>query len=209
LYETSPLATGLTSLAPVKSDHAGLGALFQHPRYGNFFLALSASRINDEIRLPLEGDNGQMVYENQPEQRHVSLDLSVSNSLTSWLSLTAKAKEIRYHDSFMLNMPHTSGSAYLQFHRIFFSGDLDASLRFGGDYWGKRFGPIPTFVEDSYSAATLDAVVVPWIHAIFVIKDVTLFFAMQNPLGTTHQVVYAYPMPERQIRWGFVWNFYD
>ncbi|OPZ81204.1 MAG: hypothetical protein BWY77_00746 [bacterium ADurb.Bin431] len=42
-----------------------------------------------------------------------------------------------------------------------------------------------------------------------VIRDATLFFALQNPLDIDYEVVRGYPQPRRLIRWGFVWNFYD
>jgi len=58
-------------------------------------------------------------------------------------------------------------------------------------------------------SAPLQAAAVPWLDLSVVIRDATLFFALQNPLGIDYEVIGGYPQPRQLIRWGFVWNFYD
>jgi len=55
----------------------------------------------------------------------------------------------------------------------------------------------------------LAAVMAPFAYAGFKIKDVHLFFSLQNFLGIDYQTIVGYPMAKQQFRWGFVWDFFD
>ncbi len=91
--------------------------------------------------------------------------------------------------------------SYLQYRNIFFSGDLDAQLRIGASQ---------IFLDERLSYTGISATQwIPYAHAGFKIKDVYLFFSMQNLLGLNYRLVSGYAMPKQQLRWGFVWNFYD
>ena len=109
----------------------------------------------------------------------------------------------------MTNLPETHAKGFLQVSHVFFAGDLNSSLRLGASFYGKRYGPQPIYLQSTPTNSTMDAVIIPYVHAILIIKDVTFFVAMQNFLGLDYEGVYGYPMPKTQLRWGFVWNLFD
>jgi outer membrane cobalamin receptor len=207
-FESSPFALGNSGLSAASGDHLGLGVRHAAPSL-QLFLAASASRIQNEALLTWDAQQALPRYENQSEQQRFSLDASMEWRFSSWFTLTGKARQMFFNDLAPLNQPETAANGWLQINHIFFRGDLDVRLRLGCSFWGERRGPIPWYVEASPEIETLGAVAVPWLHATIKIKDATLFFALQNPLGIDYEVVRAYAMPGQQIRWGFVWNFYD
>lgn len=209
LHENSPFAMGTQNLDAAISDHLGAGLRYQAENGTAFFLSIAASRIDHETALTWNAASERAVYANLAEQRRLSLDVTFSKPWTNWLSISGKVKQMLLSGAEPLQQPGTFASGYITFHRVFFSKDLDARLHIGCDFWGERSGSIPFYVDESPWMESQKAAAVPWLHAVFIIKDATLFFALQNPLGLEYEVMSAYPMPQQQIRWGFVWNFYD
>jgi outer membrane cobalamin receptor len=207
-FEQSPFALGDPELSAESADHLGLGLRCSSAAL-QLFASVSASRLRDEVLLFWDASRLLPRYQNQPEQQRVSLDGSLAWRLSSWFTLTGKIKQMFYDETTSLNQPATAAISWLQINHIFFRRDLDIRLRLGCSFWGERRAPVPWYVEASPESALLAAVAVPWLQAAAVIKDATLFFLLQNPLGIDYQVVGGYPQPEQLIRWGFVWNFYN
>ena len=208
-YEQSPFAVGSQNLSAQTADHLGAGLQYRDAGGSRLFLALSASRIDGAYAIAWEPLSETGAWINLPQQRRISLDITFAKPWTRWLSLTAKIKQIALSGHEALQQPATFAGGNITLHRVFFAGDLDARLHIGCDLWSRRTGPIPFYVDTSPLRETLGAAAIPWLHAVGIIRDVTLFFALQNPLGIDYEVVRAYPMPRQQMRWGLVWHFYD
>ena len=207
-FEQSPYAQGDPELNAESGDHLGLG-LYHVAKGFLIFAAISASRIEDEVLLAWDPQQQLAIYHNRPVQKRLSLDATVERRLSSWFSVNGKIKQLFVDGDTPLNQPETAAMGWLQVQHTFFFGDLDTRLRLGCSFWGERRGPLPYDVDYSAESALLEAVLVPWLQATAVIKDATLFFSLQNPLGIDYEVVRLYPQPQRLIRWGFVWNFYN
>jgi len=207
-YETGPFALGDPELQAESGDHLGLG-LSGHAPAWKLLLFLSASRTREELMLVQEAPQTAALYRNQPGQLRFSIDLAGEWRLSSWFTLAGKAKQMLFEEQAPLNQSATCAAGWLGVRHIFFHKDLDVRLRLGSFFWGEREGPLPWYVDASKESEPLAAAAVPWLDLSVVIRDATLFFALQNPLDIDYEVVRGYPQPRRLIRWGFVWNFYD
>lgn len=207
-FSTGPFALGQADLRNERCDALGLGMEKQFID-GKLLMALSWSSITDGILTEIRQGENVPVYRNQPKHDQVAVDLAGEWRPFSWISLSAQGKQLFFASFQPDNWPATSGQGYLQLNHIFFKSDLDVRIRFGCMFFGERRGPDPIFCDNSFVKAPLTAIAVPYVHGIFVIKDVTLFLAIQNPLSQPYQITYGYPMPLAQFRWGFVWKFRD
>jgi hypothetical protein len=206
-----PFAKGSSDLRAAESSQAGIG--FERRGRLTLFLTLSARRTRDQIARLYDPARDQMpLYQNLSSYNRISLDGLVRYSYGSWLTWVLKAKyqkQQKVEEVPLVNTPDFFCHTYFQFHKILFSGDLDARLRLGTVYLSRRHGPIPYYAEVSDHLVPMEGAAAPFAHVIFIIKDVTLFAAMQNIPGTDFERLYGYTMPKSQFRWGFIWHFVD
>jgi len=205
-FGSGPFFTGQADLRDEQTHSAGvtMDGRFAHAR-----LLVSASWTDSRNAILAEMKTGDQIpiYRNQPRLQRAALDAHGEWQMLSWLDVTVNGKYLWYDGRQPANWPTFSASGYLQVHRILFKGDLNARLRLGAKAIGERFGPVPFYASEADGRISLPAVAAPYLQAIFIIKDVTLFFALENPLSESYQRLYAYPMPKNLLRWGFVWNF--
>ncbi|MBN2354562.1 hypothetical protein JXO59_00530, partial [candidate division KSB1 bacterium] len=208
LYSSGPFALGQATLRNQRSDLLGLGMnrIFSG---GHLFLSVSWSSIKDGIWAEIRQDESIPVYRNQPLQQQASLDLAAEWRLSSWFTFNAASKGMLFQKHEPQNWPNVSAQGYVQINHRFFKNDLDARLRIGCAVQGEQEASMPYYSQYSEETMAVGAVLVPYLHAIFIIKDATLFFSMQNPLNQDYYRVYPYPMPRGLFRWGFVWRFFD
>ncbi|HNW59057.1 MAG TPA: TonB-dependent receptor [bacterium] len=207
-YEQSPFAQGDPGLDAERGDQFGWGVRRSTSAL-ELFAAVSACRSADEVLLVWDAGRSAPRYRNQAVAWRYGLDGAATWRISSWLTLWGKAKQMFFQETIPCNQSETAAAGWLQLGHRLFRGDLDIRFRLGCSFWGARRAPLPWYVEDSGEQQHLAAAALPWLQATAVIKDATLFFTLQNPLGSDGAVVGAYPQPKRLIRWGFVWNFYN
>jgi len=210
LYAQGPYALGNPELAEENFSQVGFG-LETRIKNVNIYSAVSAQNVGNQIAI--DATEEEIKYVNQIDHSRLAVDFSVRYDFFRHLSLYAKGKytyitsDDPYFD--ISNVPDISGRGYLQYKNIFFNGDLDTRIRIGAQFLGERFRPEYSFARYPIGGYTVDPVFVPYLHAIFVIRDFTLFFSMQNILALDYERVYGYPMPGSQLRWGFTFKFFD
>jgi outer membrane cobalamin receptor len=214
LYSVGPFALGQASLKKESCDMAGIGAekIDGHFR---FYASASIQSVRNEIAIA-ESDSAegkQLYFSNRPHQIRLGINLHIEYAPSELVRLVAKAGQKAFAGEqaglSLCNTPKSFAIGYGQISHRFFQGDLDIRLRLGASFYGKRYGSDLVYSQYSSSTISLNPVIVPYLHGICVIKDVTLFVAMQNPLGQEYEIVYGYPMSKAQLRWGFSWNFID
>jgi len=215
-FTKGPFALGSKRLCPERNYTFGLGAEKDWSK-SQFFLAVTLQSNRRAIATWKSDSSDDLwledirLFTNLDDKVRGSLNFSLQHRLSSWLTLAAEGRqEVRRRTSkIFANLPESYAKGFLQVSHVFFAGDLNSSLRLGASFYGRRFGPQPVYLQDTPTFFSMDATIVPYVHAIFIIKDVTLFIAMQNFLGLDYEVVHGYPMPKTQLRWGFVWNLFD
>ncbi len=208
LCGTGPFAIGQANLGDSCHDLVGLAASFNSSRI-HIFASLSHASYKDGILAQIRAGETIPLFRNQHLQRQSAVDVAAEGRLSSWITVNLKAKAMYFIDHQLQNQPKGMASGYLQLNHHFFEHALDARLRFGFDFQSSLKASLPYYSDLSYETIDVGSALTPYLHAIFVIKDVTLFAAMQNPLNLNYTLVYPYPMPRGLFRWGFVWNFYD
>ncbi|NOY60957.1 MAG: hypothetical protein GXO75_18765 [Calditrichaeota bacterium] len=215
-YVRGPFAQGNKKLETEIHDQFGIGLEGSNSRI-KLFAAASLTHVQNEIALDPDkmtaaaDTSGLAGYCNEGTYWRSSLDARIDLKLFSDLHLVSKIKLFKAlnTNSQMTNLPVLSAFNYVQFSGVFFQGDLDARIRVGAEFLSERFGPVPYYADYSPTTAVLNPVITPYLHGIFIIRDVTLFASLLNPLSLEYERVYGYPMPKAQLRWGFVWNFFD
>ena len=215
-YADGPFAFGNKKLEAEILDQAGASLKLQNSRL-MIFAAASLARIQNEISLDLNqmtaeaGFSAPIVYSNGIAYWRSSLDALLDVRVCHFLNFISKFKLLGTVDphSQITNLPVFSAKNYVQFSGVFFQGDLNARIRVGAELLSGRYGPSPYYADYSPTTFALNSSLVPYLHGIFIIKDVTLFASLLNPLSLEYERVYGYPMPKAQLRWGFVWNFID
>ena len=211
-YISTPYVLENPYLRSEQTDQVGLGIVKKHSRF-DLYVFSTYAKIQNQILVQYDPRTfGIPGWANAPDQWRGTLDFFGVYKFTNLLQLRVKFRRAFYgsenSDFKPLNLPGIYGKGYIQFSHLFFQNDLDARIRFGFSFIGERYGPEIYYVHSSENIP-LSGSVVPYLHGIFVIKDVTLFFSLDNPLSTDYQIVSGYPMPQRQLRWGFVWNLFD
>lgn len=234
-YASGPFAWGHPILKPTVVDQVGGAVEYQSAKV-NLSSSVVWQRIQNEIGVAFFPQEFVVQrYINAPEQSRFSWDLVLQTQMSRWALVGIKAhfhdarrfvqkfqthsavlSKMMHHqnaldgDEYLVpNLPRIFASGFTQFHRVFFKGDLDARLRFGAKFWDKREAPIPYYTHFSPLSRSMTPVVIPFVHGIFIIKDVTLFVSYENILGADFNVVYPFPMPKSQLRWGFSWTLLD
>jgi len=210
LYSQGPYALGDPDLAEVIYSQIGLGL---ESRIKNVDIYAAATALNIENQIAIDAGENEIRYINQINHTRYSVDFSVKYNFIKHLSINTKGKYTyvtsndKYFD--ITNIPEISGKGYIQYQNIFFKGDLDTRIRVGALLIGESFRPKFYFTQYPFEGMPVESVFVPYVHAIFLIKNFTLFFAMQNVLDIDYERVYGYTMPGTQLRWGFTWKFFD
>ncbi len=207
-----PFALGSQRLYLDRSYTFGLGVEKDWSKSQFFFAATLQSNRGPIATWTLDPIEDIRLFMNLDDEVRGSLNLKVQHSPVIWLKLMAEGQQTMRRSTSgrpTTNRAETYAKGFLQISHVFFEGDLNAALRLGATFCGRRYGPQPIYLQSTPTTFTMDAVIVPYVHAIFIIKDVTLFVAMQNFLGLDYEVVHGYSMPKTQLRWGFVWNLFD
>ena len=194
----------------MKSTSTTLLAEYDTPKL-TVFSSASYRRIKD--RLVVSQSEEGMGFFNHPLENRLGLSGIVRYRPKEWIGLWLKgmyniadSKDENYH---LLNLPQSYVASHLELSGRFFKDDLFATLRVGANYCGPRWSfPVWTG-EYGGEHIRLDGVVVPYARAIFVIDNVTIFVSMQNLLVAEYEIVYGYPMPGREFRWGLSWSLVD
>jgi uncharacterized membrane protein len=100
-------------------------------------------------------------------------------------------------------VPQHSGWTALTYRRTFFQGDLRMIGRIEGKYWGER-----TLTRSLRTYTAPEAKVFNF-RISATIKDVTLFWGMNNMASERYQLLGGYPMIHREDIFGVRWNFLD
>ncbi len=137
-----------------------------------------------------------------------AVDIGVEQKLNRCFSLYADLRQIRKGEEEPLPQPAQQAWGCVQYANVFFAGDLDVRLRIGLNGWGER-GENCLLPGTRLPSTALSPVVVPYAHVGVKIKSVRLFFLLQNFAGIDYQLLPGYAMPKQQLRWGFVWDFFD
>jgi len=146
------------------------------------------------------------ILERMAQQQTWAVDLGVEQQLGRCFSLYGKFRHCQVTEADPLAPPVQQAWGYVQYHNIFFSHDLDARVRLGLTWLGER-GAHSLLAGHVPATQPLAAAVAPFAYTGFKIKDVHLFFCLQNFLGIDYQTVAGFPMAKQQFRWGFVWDF--
>lgn len=211
-YNQGPLLWGQADLKAERSDQSGVALEQQHAN-GSLFLATGFWFHRQPIWSLYEpfdvSSTGVPHFQNAKSRRVWTSDAAMAQNLTRVFSFSVKASYRHGNEVAFAPEPRFWARGFLQYHHIFFGGDLNTTLRLGATVLDERQQSALPYVDESGAAAILPTCWAPYGHAIFIIKDVTLFFVMQNFLATDYTVMNGYPLPQRQFRWGFVWNFFD
>jgi outer membrane cobalamin receptor len=211
-YGKGPLVWGQSGLKAERSDNIHLALEQQHNSGSLFFssgLWLQHQPIWSIYDPSVILQTSLPYFQNGESHRIWTTDTGIEQNLTHAFSFYLKASYRHGDELALASEPKYWARGYLQYHKIFFGGDLNTTLRLGATLLGERHASALPYVDKSGAQSVLPSCWVPYGHAMFIIKDVTLFFVMQNLLATDYQVMNGYPMPKRQFRWGLVWNFFD
>ncbi len=210
LYTQGPYALGNPDLAEEYFSQIGAG-LEARTKKLEIYTAFSAQNIGNQIAIDAGAES--IKYINQIEHNRFAVDFSIKYYFVWHLSLYVKGKYtyITSGDPYfdVSNVPDFSAKGYLQYRNVFFAGDLDTRVRIGALFLGESFRPQYYFVQYPIAGYPVNPVFVPYLHAILVIKKFTVFFAMQNMLDIDYERVYGCPMPGAQLKWGFIFKFFD
>ena len=194
----------------MKSTSATLLAEYDAPKL-TLFTSASYQRVKD--RLVMSQSEDGMDFVNHPLETRLGLCASVRFRPKEWIRMwlkgmhnIANSQDENYH---LVNLPQTFVASHIEMSGRFFKGDLFAILRIGANYFAPRWS-FPVWAGEYGSEhVRLDGVVVPYARLIFVIDNVTIFASMQNLLDADYKVLYGYPMPGQEFRWGLSWNLVD
>ncbi|MBN2412013.1 hypothetical protein JXQ31_10010 [candidate division KSB1 bacterium] len=210
LYTQGPYARGNPDLEEENFSQIGAG-LETRIKKLEIYTAFSAQYISNQIAADAGAEN--IKYINQIDHSRLAMDFSIKYDFIRQLSFYAKGKYtyITSGDPYfdVSNIPDFSAKGYIQYQNVFFTGDLDTRIRIGALFLGESFRPQYYFVQYPIAGYPVSPVFVPYLHAIFVIKDFTVFFSMKNMLDLDYERVYGYPMPGAQFKWGFTFKFFD
>ena len=185
-YNSESFYYGQRIVQQAKSRMAGLMVEKQW-RGSRFFI--SGSYADEEIEWSTSAGSFMPSHDDR-----VVVDCAWQQELISHFSFYLKQRSGR-------SIERLCTWGYLQYHNLFFSGDLDVQLRIGASQ---------IFLDEQSSYTGFGPTRwIPYAHAGFKIKDVYLFFSLQNFLSVNYELVAGYLMPKQQFRWGFVWNFYN
>ena len=213
-FKTGPLVIGTSNLKPEQSIQLGLALRLENESYDVFFVhSWESSKDRIGVR-PMAFDpeaHAGARFANLPAHQVYAFDAIADYRLNDWFSMAAKFHYSHVFGAYdwLAYRPEFFGKAYVQIHRILFDHDLNARLRVGTEFIGTRYGPLPFYLDEPSLWIKQGPQILPYVHGIFIIKDATLFVAMENPLGLDYERLYGFPFPKAQFRWGFVWNFID
>ena len=203
-YGPEPIVNPERIFHPERSDQFGW-AVEKQTSGSQYYVSVSyCATFQDENQERLQPVLSTFV----PEQKAWAVDLGIKQKLNACFSFYLKAKVHQAAEEESWPQPGQQAWGYLQYANIFFSGDLDSKLRLGVSYLAER-GEDALLPGHVMLTQPLAAVMAPFAYAGFKIKDVHLFFSLQNFLGIDYQTIVGYPMAKQQFRWGFVWDFFD
>ncbi len=185
-----------------RSDQWG-GALEKNSDAVRYFISVSYS----SDRMTLSSLPSQTAAFTQDANRW-AVDIGVEQKLNRCFSFYADLRQTRDNEKDPLPQPAQQAWGCVQYANIFFSGDLDVRLRVGFNGWGER-GENSLMPGTRLPSPALSPVVVPFAHLGVKIKSARLFFMLRNFAGIDYQLLPGYMMPKQQLRWGFVWDFFD
>jgi hypothetical protein len=177
----------------------------------SIFGSVSDLRVEDRL-VTSQSENG-MDFVNLPLETRLGLSGSVHYRPSEWIGLwlkglhyAAESLNSNYH---LLDFPENYIASHVALSGRFFKDDLFATLHLGAKYFGQRRGYRLWTGEYNGEHMRLEKVVVPFVRVVFIIDNVKIFLSMQNLIGTEYEVLYGYPMPGRDFRWGLSWCLVD
>jgi len=206
----SPVLAKSWNQRPMKNSSATLLGEYSASKV-SVFMSVSLGRIKD--RLVTHQAQEGICFTNHPLETRIGISGAVRYQPADWLQFyfkgmynTAQSSTDGYH---LLNLPKGYITNYVDVSRRLFKGDLLTTLRLGVHYLGPRWSHSFWTGEYGGEHMKLQSILVPYARIIFLIDNVTIFFSMQNLLGTEYQLMYGYPMPGSEFRWGLNWNLVD
>lgn len=209
--ERSVFGQGNSALVDEKQTSAGLLMQRNGERSGIAFSVAWIDRQHPVLRR-WDGASLSMSYSNGPAQEFFCSDMAVRWRFLSFLTLHLRGQllESRADDTnTVIDRPETIGRMQLEFHRIWFRGDLDFRFFVGVDTWGEQRGMAPFGAEIGGEPLLLEAAALPWLQITADVHDVSLFAMAGNALDLEVQSMPGFAQPGRFLRFGLVWNFYD
>ena len=100
-------------------------------------------------------------------------------------------------------VPGESGWAAITYRHTYFKDDLRVLGRVEGVYWGERT------LNKHLRSYTVPEVTVINFRISATIKDVTMFWGMNNLLSEEYELLGGFPMIHREEVYGIRWNFLD
>lgn len=209
-YSSGPFAFGNLDLTPARYEQLAMAAekSFRHVYvYGS----AAYQRRTQQFASLFDPDETMATYSNIPEHAVLNFDLLLDvQPFKKWRAVFKGNAFVPLEATYTItNRPDLYAKSFLQYHLIYFNGDLNARLRVGASLLGNRHGPQPFYVNYSPSTVPLKPIIYPYLHAILLYGDAEIFIAYENYIDANVQYVYGYSMPQLWLRYGFVWHFVD
>jgi outer membrane cobalamin receptor len=216
LYSAGPFRLGNEALSPEQMDQIGVAVNLSSQKV-NVNIAHSFQHIKNHISvlqhynekdLPKTSD---YQYANLENFQRYAFDAKGEYKFNNFLKLVTKGNIFVDFgsDVSMTNMPDYFAKGYLELHDYIQKLALDARVRIGGELLGPYLPSSPYSFLSTVLSDKTEIQSLPYVHALFIVRDVTLFVALLNPFNVEYQRLYNSPHPKAQLRWGFAWNFID
>ena len=212
LHGAGPFYMGNPDLKTAEYQQAGGGIELEWAGL-HAWTGISGLYVENQVAIYADADQDTGRFFNQAAHTRYALDWAVDYTWRYGFSAMVKGKytyitsDVENFD--ITNYPAAYGQGYLQYHNLFFDGDLDLTVRVGAMLTGESFTPERYYAQYPLSQWLTDPIMTPFLLITPRVKSMTLFFSFQNLTNTDYQRVFAYPMPIYEFKWGFTWNFYD
>ncbi|MBN1540610.1 Plug domain-containing protein [candidate division KSB1 bacterium] len=207
----SSFALGRSDLPDESQTHAGLAIQRTGKRIELAFSTAWIRRTNP-VLLTWEAEQSVPRFNTFPGQEQLCIDLGARWNFIHDFTLSARGQLFESIDDVQTGSygrPDYLMRLILEFHQIWFSGDLDFRCMAGLDAWGEQQGMLPLDIQVGGWVHPMPGAALPWLQITAEIGDASLFALLANPLNLDVQSLVGFPQPGRFFRWGFAWDFYD
>ncbi|MBN1559889.1 hypothetical protein JW998_06535 [candidate division KSB1 bacterium] len=205
---SGPFARGNLDLSLASYDQIGLAG---EKQFDHLFAHVTAAWMRRKNQISTYYDGAGVTYRNMPIHSTLCLSAVLDvHFLRKWrFILKGDAFSDLGAEPTVTQRPRFHAKTFLQYHLLAFQGDLDAELRLGAFFLGRRSAPLPFYADYSVETRTLQPAIYPYLHAVLHYGAADIFFAYENYIDADVQYVYGYSMPQLWFRYGFIWHFID